>query len=39
MRVGTTEVTDYLCDDCHNKFEDVKKYLTSMGISYEVNPR
>lgn len=37
--IGAPEITDYLCDDCHNKFEDVKKYLTSMGISYEVNPR
>lgn len=37
--IGAPEITNYLCDDCHNKFEDVKKYLTSMGISYEVNPR
>jgi histidyl-tRNA synthetase len=30
---------DYLCDDCRNAFEEVKKNLDSMGIEYTVNPR
>ena len=31
-------VLDYLCDDCKEHFESVKKYLSSMGITYKVNP-
>lgn len=31
-------VTDYLCDDCREHFESVKKYLTASGIEYAVNP-
>lgn len=30
---------DYLCDDCRAHFENLKGYLTALGISYEVNPR
>lgn len=37
--VGATEITDYLCDDCHAKFEAVKHYLDGLGISYTVDPR
>ena len=29
---------DYLCDDCRQHFESVKKYLDAMNISYTVNP-
>jgi len=32
-------IIDYLCDDCREHFEGVKKYLDSMGINYNVNPR
>ena len=32
-------ILDYLCDECREHFEDVKKYLEAMNISYEVNPR
>ena len=32
-------VLDYLCDDCRNHFEKVKKYLDAMNIKYEINPR
>ena len=32
-------IIDYLCDDCREHFEGVKKYLDSMGINYTVNPR
>lgn len=31
-------VTDYLCGDCREHFESVKKYLTASGIEYTVNP-
>ena len=29
---------DYLCDECREHFENVKKYLTEAGIEYTVNP-
>lgn len=29
---------DFLCDDCKEHFEGVKKHLTSMGIEYNVDP-
>lgn len=32
-------ITDYLCDDCKNHFEQVQEYLDVMGIEYRVNPR
>lgn len=37
--IGAPEITDYLCDDCHAKFEAVKHYLDGLGISYTVDPR
>lgn len=32
------KVTDYLCEECGEHFEKVKKYLTAEGINYTVNP-
>jgi len=32
-------IIDYLCEDCSNHFESVKKYLDAMNIEYVVNPR
>ncbi len=32
-------IIDYICEDCSNHFESVKKYLDKMGIEYKVNPR
>ncbi len=32
-------ITDYLCDDCHEKFEALKSYLSALGISYTVDPK
>lgn len=32
-------VLEYLCDDCREHFESVKKYLDSMEIEYKVNPQ
>lgn len=31
-------ILDYICDECKNHFEELKKYLTAMDISYEVDP-
>ena len=36
---GAPTVLEYLCDDCKEHFEGVKKYLDSMGIAYKVNPQ
>lgn len=32
------KITDYLCDDCANHFERLKKLLESVGLEYTVNP-
>lgn len=36
---GSPVITDYLCDECREHFENVKKYLDAMNIEYSVNPR
>ena len=36
---GAPVVLDYLCDDCREHFEAVKKYLTSQSIEFTVNPQ
>ncbi|HOO05971.1 MAG TPA: histidine--tRNA ligase [Ruminococcus sp.] len=36
---GAPLILDYLCEDCADHFEKVKKYLTEMGIEYNVNPK
>ncbi len=30
---------DYLCDECKEHFESVKKYLNAMNIEYTIDPR
>lgn len=32
-------ILDYLCEECGNHFESLKKYLTNFGIEYKVNPK
>lgn len=32
------KILDYLCDDCNEHFESVKKYLTANNIDFKVNP-
>ena len=32
-------ILDYLCEDCHNHFEEVKACLDLAGIKYEIDPR
>lgn len=39
ISAGSPVITDYLCDDCAEHFESVKKYLTAMDIEFKVNPR
>ena len=33
------KILDYLCEDCHKHFEDVKECLTLAGVEYEVDAR
>ncbi|MBS5582047.1 MAG: histidine--tRNA ligase [Megasphaera sp.] len=39
MEMGVPLITDHLCEDCRDHFEKVQQYLTSIGISYELDPR
>lgn len=32
-------ILDYLCEECGNHFESLKKYLANLGIEYKVNPK
>ena len=32
-------ITDNLCDECHDHFEDVKKYLTMSNVEYVLNKK
>lgn len=32
-------VLDYLCDDCKNHHEELKRILSSLGIAFSVNPK
>lgn len=32
-------ILDYLCDECSEHFETLKKYLTNLSIEYSVNPK
>lgn len=32
-------ILDYLCDECSEHFESLKKYLTDLSIEYTVNPK
>ncbi len=36
---GAPVVLDYICDDCRNHFESLKKYLDVLGVDYIVNPQ
>ena len=36
---GSPVIIDYLCDECKEHFDGVKKYLDAMGINYVINPR
>lgn len=36
---GAPSITDCLCEDCKDHFEQVKAYLTAADIPFEVDPR
>ncbi|NMM61219.1 histidine--tRNA ligase [Clostridium sp. P21] len=31
-------ILDYICDDCKDHFEELKKYLDAIGIKYTIDP-
>lgn len=35
---GAPKITDYLCDECREHFEQVQRYLDVVGVEYSVNP-
>lgn len=35
---GAPKITDYLCDECREHFEQVQRYLDVAGVEYSVNP-
>lgn len=36
---GAPIITDYLCEECSEHFESLKKYLAGLNISFKVNPK
>lgn len=39
INASAPSMVDYLCDDCHAHFEEVKSCLQKAGVSYEIDPR
>ena len=39
INVDAPKILDYLCEDCHAHFEEVKACLTLAGVDYEIDPR
>ena len=39
MNKDAPSILEYLCEDCHNHFEEVKACLDLAGIAYEIDPR
>lgn len=35
---GAPSILDCLCDECHDHFADLQKYLRAIGIDYEIDP-
>ncbi|MHC1720723.1 MAG: histidine--tRNA ligase [Clostridiaceae bacterium] len=35
---GAPVILDYICEDCSEHFEDLKKYLEALGIAYKIDP-
>ena len=38
LRKGAPKVTDYLCEECREHFEELKSLLDTLGIRYSLNP-
>ena len=39
INADAPKILDYLCEDCHAHFEEVKACLTLAGVEYEIDPR
>ena len=39
IAAGAPIMLDYLCDECKEHFEGVKKHLSAVGLEYKVNPQ
>ena len=39
INADAPKILDYLCEDCHAHFEEVKACLTLAGVDYEIDPR
>jgi len=39
LAVGVPELSDNLCEECHDHFEELKTYLTAANVQYTLNPR
>ena len=39
LNIGAPAILDYLCDECKEHFENIKKMLTDLGISFEIDSR
>ena len=39
IAAGAPVVLDFICDDCREHFESLKKYLSALDITYVVNPQ
>ena len=39
LLAGAPHIVDYLCDDCHSHFDDLRAMLDALGQSYTVNFR
>ena len=38
MNQGAPVILDYLCDECREHFENVKKYLTANDVTFDIDP-
>ena len=39
INAAAPSILDYLCEDCHAHFEEVKSCLQLAGVEYEIDPR
>ena len=39
INADAPKMLDYLCPECNEHFEDLKRCLTLSGVHYEINPR
>lgn len=39
INAAAPSILDYLCEDCKAHFEELKSYLQTAGVEYEIDPR